>query len=65
VAGRVRVAAIYSVGLHHMSRYVREFIALYPKANLRLEYLHLERVLESVENGSADVGIVSYPRGNP
>jgi len=62
VAGRVRVAAIYSVGLHHMSRYVREFMALHPKANLRLEYLHPERVLESVENGSADVGIVSYPR---
>ena len=62
VAGRVRVAAIYSVGLHHMSRYVQEFMSRYPKANVRLEYLHPERVLESVENGQADVGIVSYPR---
>jgi len=62
VAGRVRVAAIYSVGLHHMSRYVQEFASRYPKANVRLEYLHPERVLESVEKGQADVGIVSYPR---
>lgn len=63
VAGRVRVAAIYSVGLHHMSRYVQEFRGQHPKANVRLEYLHPERVLESVENGDADLGIVSYPRG--
>ena len=62
VAGRVRVAAIYSVGLHHMSRYVQEFMSRHPKANVRLEYLHPDRVLESVEQGQADIGIVSYPR---
>jgi DNA-binding transcriptional LysR family regulator len=62
VAGRVRVAAIYSVGLHHMSRYVQEFMSRHPKANVRLEYLHPDRVIESVEQGQADVGIVSYPR---
>jgi DNA-binding transcriptional LysR family regulator len=62
VAGRVRVAAIYSVGLHHMSRYLQEFMSQHPKANVRLEYLHPERVLESVESGEADLGLVSYPR---
>jgi DNA-binding transcriptional LysR family regulator len=62
VAGRVRVAAIYSVGLHHMSRFVQEFMTRHPKATVRLEYLHPDRVLESVENGEADIGIVSYPR---
>jgi DNA-binding transcriptional LysR family regulator len=46
-----------------MSRYVQEFRGQHPKANVRLEYLHPERVLESVENGDADLGIVSYPRG--
>jgi len=62
VAGRVRVAAIYSVGLHHISRYVQEFRTLHPRANVRMEYLHPERVLESVENAECDLGIVSYPR---
>ncbi len=62
VAGRVRVAAIYSVGLHLMSRYVQEFMGRHPKANVRLEYLHPDRVVESVEQGQADIGIVSYPR---
>jgi DNA-binding transcriptional LysR family regulator len=62
VAGQVRVAAIYSVGLHHMSRYLQEFMSQHPKANVRLEYLHPERVLEAVEGGEADIGVVSYPR---
>jgi DNA-binding transcriptional LysR family regulator len=62
VAGRVRVAAIYSVGLHHMSAYVQEFMARHPKANVRLEYLHPERVSEAIRNDQADVGIISYPR---
>src|SRR3954470_15547226 len=39
VAGRVRVASIYSVGLHHMSRIAQEFMAQYPKTNVKLEYL--------------------------
>lgn len=62
VAGRVRVAAIYSVGLHGMSGYVRAFASRHPRATVRLEYLHPERVLESVETGQADIGLVSYPR---
>jgi DNA-binding transcriptional LysR family regulator len=45
-----------------MSRYVQEFMSRHPKANVRLEYLHPDRVLESVEQGQADIGIVSYPR---
>jgi DNA-binding transcriptional LysR family regulator len=61
-AGRVRVAAIYSVGLHGMSGYVQAFVSRHPRATVRLEYLHPERVLESVESGQADLGLVSYPR---
>jgi DNA-binding transcriptional LysR family regulator len=64
VAGRVRVAAIYSVGLHHMSRYVQEYMTQYPKANVRLEYLHPHRVYEAVENDQADLGLVSYPKSS-
>jgi DNA-binding transcriptional LysR family regulator len=64
VVGRVRVASIYSVGLHHMSRYVQDFISRYPKANVRLEYLHPHRVYDAVENDKADLGLVSYPRSS-
>src|SRR3954447_18420913 len=65
VVGTVRVASIYSVGLHHMSRYVQTFNELHPGANVKLEYLHPTRVVESVVEDAADLGIVSYPRKWP
>lgn len=64
VIGRVRVASIYSVGLHLMSSFITTFYKHYPKANVRLEYLHPDRVYESVENDVADIGLVSYPKSS-
>ena len=64
VAGRVVVASIYSVGLHHMGRYLQQFLVAYPKANVRLEYLHPRRVYDAVERDEADLGLVSYPRSS-
>jgi DNA-binding transcriptional LysR family regulator len=61
-ARRLTVASIYSVGLAHMSRYLREFLAQHPRADVRLEYLHPERVYDVVATGRADLGLVSYPR---
>lgn len=61
VVSRLTVASIYSVGLAHMSRFLREFLAANPKADVRLEYLHPHRVYEAVDSGQADLGLVSYP----
>jgi DNA-binding transcriptional LysR family regulator len=62
LAGTIRVASIYSVGLHHMSRYVERFREAYPEAEVRIEYLHPTRVIESVLHGDAELGLVSFPR---
>jgi DNA-binding transcriptional LysR family regulator len=59
--GTVRVAAIYSVGLHDVSRPMQQFAALYPEARVQLECLHPHKVVEAVTNGDADLGIMSYP----
>jgi DNA-binding transcriptional LysR family regulator len=64
VVGRVRVASIYSVGLHHMTRCLQQFLSQYPKANVRLEYLHPDRVYQSVEDDLADIGLISYPKSS-
>ena len=61
VEGTVRVAAIYSVGLHDMSRHMQPFMAAYPQARVLLECLHPHKVVEAVLNDEADVGILSYP----
>jgi len=65
ITGVVRVAAIYSVGLHDMGRCMQEFMRRYPKARVRLEYLHPNRVYEAVLNSGVDLGIVSYPAPSP
>jgi DNA-binding transcriptional LysR family regulator len=65
VAGTVGVAAIYSVGLHHMSQYVKIFEERHPRASVRLEYLHPSRVLERVNSGEAELGLLSFPRKWP
>ncbi len=62
VVGKVRVAAIYSVGLLQMDAYARQFAALYPEAELQLEYLHPDEVYSRIRADEADLGLVSFPR---
>jgi DNA-binding transcriptional LysR family regulator len=61
VEGTVRVAAIYSVGLHDMSRHMQPFMSAHPRARVLLECLHPHKVVEAVMNDEADLGVLSYP----
>ncbi len=61
VEGTVRVAAIYSVGLHDMSRHMQPFMSTHPHARVLLECLHPHKVVEAVLNDEADLGVLSYP----
>ncbi len=65
IVGTVGVAAIYSVGMHHMSRYVRTFEERNPQAMARLEYHHPDRVLDKVTRGEVELGLLSCPRKWP
>ncbi len=57
---KVRVAAIYSVGLQDMGHYVEQFRARVPGADVEMEYMHPDRVYESVLSGQADLGLIAY-----
>jgi DNA-binding transcriptional LysR family regulator len=65
IAGTVQVAAIYSVGLSDMGQYVERFGAEQPNASVHIEYHHPDRVYERVLDGTADLGLVSFPRKSP
>jgi DNA-binding transcriptional LysR family regulator len=65
LARTVRVAAIYSVGLGDMGQYVQRFQAEHADVRVHLEYLHPNRVYEKVSQGTADLGLVSFPRKLP
>ncbi|MFL6229602.1 MAG: LysR family transcriptional regulator [Pyrinomonadaceae bacterium] len=61
VSGTVRVATVYSIGLHTLPPVVRRFMALYPEAKIDLEYSRTTRVVRDVLAGTVDLGVVAYP----
>ena len=64
VDSTVRVASIYSVGLSEIGRLQEEFAERYPEASLLVEYMRPDRIYEAVHEGSADLGVVSYPEAS-
>jgi DNA-binding transcriptional LysR family regulator len=61
ISGQVRVATIYSVGLHELSPVVKKFIKSYPQVNIHIEYSRTNKVYDDVISGAIDLGIVAYP----
>ncbi|MFO0877675.1 MAG: LysR family transcriptional regulator [Gemmataceae bacterium] len=58
----IHVAAIYSVGLGDMGQFIERFEAQHPHARVHMEYVHPDQVYERLQDGSADFGLVSFPR---
>ena len=61
VAGTVRVATVYSVGLHALPPRLKPFLAAHPRINVHLEYEQTDKVYDDVASGRLDVGIVACP----
>lgn len=61
VAGTLRVATIYSVGLHDLPPYVKRFLQMYPACRIHQEYHRSDRIYDMVAQGLFDIGIVAYP----
>ena len=61
MAVTVRVAAIYSVGLWNMGQYVGRFETEHPGAKVHIDYVHPNQVYQRVHDGTADLGLVSFP----
>lgn len=61
VSGYVSVASIYSVGLSYLPDIEDQFRQRFPKATIRRQLNHPDEVYRSVEQGTVDIGFVSYP----
>lgn len=64
ISGNIRVATIYSVGLHELPPYMKRFLSTYPTVNVHLEYRRSNLVYEDVLHNIVDLGIVAYPIKN-
>ena len=61
IAGTVRVATVYSVGLHALPPRLKPFLAAHPRVNVHLEYKQTDQIYDDVASGAVDVGIVACP----
>ena len=61
IGGTVKVATVYSVGLHELPPVVREFMSKFPSAKIDLEYSRTTRVVRDVLNGTVELGVVAFP----
>lgn len=61
IGGTVKVATVYSVGLHEMPAKVGEFMSKFPTAKIDLEYSRTTKVVRDVLNGSVELGVLAFP----
>ena len=61
VSGTIRVATIYSIGLHDLPPYIKRFMKTHPTVNVHVEYRRANQVYEDVMSNIVDVGLVAYP----
>jgi LysR family transcriptional regulator, transcriptional activator of the cysJI operon len=65
VAGELRIASIYSIGLHELPPRLKLFRSRFPTVEVKVDYRRASQVYEMVEAGQADIGLVAYPARRP
>jgi LysR family transcriptional regulator, transcriptional activator of the cysJI operon len=61
ISGTIRVATIYSIGLHDLPPYIKRFLKNYPTVNVHVEYRRANQVYDDVLSNVVDLGLVAYP----
>jgi LysR family transcriptional regulator, transcriptional activator of the cysJI operon len=61
ISGNIRVATIYSIGLHVLPPYLKNFLKNFPTVNVHVEYRRPNQVYEDVLGNVVDLGLVAYP----
>ena len=61
ISGTIRLATIYSIGLHDLPPYLKRFLKAYPTVNVHVEYRRANQVYEDVMGNVVDLGLVAYP----
>ncbi|MGV3756358.1 MAG: LysR family transcriptional regulator [Verrucomicrobiota bacterium] len=62
VSGTIRVSTIYSIGLHDLPPYLKQFLKQFPTVNVHVEYRRANQVYDDVLGNVVDIGLVAYPQ---
>src|SRR5438034_1774709 len=60
ISGTIRVATIYSIGLHDLPPYIKKFLKAYPTVHVHVEYRRGNQVYYYVLGKLVDVGLVAF-----
>ena len=61
ISGTIRVATVYSIGLHDLPPYIKRYLRSFPTVNVHVEYRRSNQVVEDVLGNVVDLGLVAYP----
>jgi len=61
ISGTIRVATIYSIGLHDLPPYIKRYLKDYPTVHVHVEYRRANQVYEDIISNVVDIGLVAYP----
>ncbi len=61
ISGELRLATIFSIGLHELPPYLKRFRREFPLVDVRVDYRRSAQVYAAVQENRADVGLVAYP----
>lgn len=65
MTGTIRVATVYSIGLHELPPYIKQFMKAHPQVRVHIEYSRTDKVYEACLNNTIDFGIVALPLRRP
>lgn len=60
--GVIHILSIYTMGLYQLNPIMQHLLKKYPGININLEYSHSDTIYEAIKAGTADFGLVAYPK---
>jgi LysR family transcriptional regulator, transcriptional activator of the cysJI operon len=61
VAGTLKIATVFSIGLHELPRNLKLFRREFPAVEVLVDYLRAAQVYQKVSEGEVDLGLVAFP----
>ncbi len=65
VAGELRIASVFSIGLHELPARLAAFRARFPHVEVHVDYRRSVQVYELVASGEVHIGLVAFPAKRP
>jgi DNA-binding transcriptional LysR family regulator len=65
VAGRIRIASEFSIGLHELPPALTRFRGTHSQVEVAVKYMRSPEIYDAVAAGEFDLGLVAYPQVRP